>query len=136
MAEGDLNTPLIAAAALNAEKLGIFYIEHGANIFYAPESDGGTALHWAAFCGRDQLVARLIKAGAHINQLDTAYHSTPCGWAIHVLESGESDNTNQLTCVKMLLKAGTDPNLLYPASLKYLQDAANTDRELNALLDK
>src|SRR5580698_3276284 len=40
MAQGDNNTPLIAAASLHAEKLGIFYIEHGANIHYAPKSDG------------------------------------------------------------------------------------------------
>lgn len=136
MAEGDLNTPLIAAAGLAGEKLGIFYIEQGADIFYAPESDGGTALHWAAFCGKDQLVARLIEAGAHINQLDTAYQSTPCGWAVHALESGESDNDNQLGCVKLLLKAGTDQSLLYPGSLEYLRDIANTDPELKALLDK
>src|SRR5665213_3152420 len=44
----DNNTPLIAAASLNAEKLGIFYIEHGADVFYAAPNDGATALHWAA----------------------------------------------------------------------------------------
>jgi len=137
LAEGDLNTPLIAAASLAGEKLGLFFIEQGADIFYAPRSgDGSTALHWAAFCGKDRLVARLIKTGAHVNQLDTAYHSTPCGWAVHVLESDKADHANQLSCVKLLLKAGTDHNLLYPASLQYLWNAAQADPELKALLNK
>jgi hypothetical protein len=136
MALGDNNTPLIAAASLHAEQLGLFYIEKGANILYAPASDGGTALHWAAFCGKDKLVEKLIEKGANVNQLDTAYHSTPCGWAIHVLESGDTDNLHhQLTCIKLLLKAGTDKSLLYSGSVKYLQDAAKTDPELKTLLE-
>ncbi|MBS1521608.1 MAG: ankyrin repeat domain-containing protein [Bacteroidetes bacterium] len=135
MTRNDLNTPLIAAASLNAEQLGLFYIEKGANIFYSPPGDGATALHWAAFCGRDQLVEKLIEKGAHVNQLDNNYHSTPCGWAIHVLESGETDNLrNQLTCIKLLLKAGTDKSLLYPGSLEYLQRTAQNDPELKTLL--
>jgi ankyrin repeat protein len=134
MSQGDNNTPLIAAASLGGEKLGLFYIEQGANIFYTPISDGATALHWAAFCGRDKLVEKLIEKGANINQLDTNYHSTPCGWAIHVLESGDTDLLNQLNCVKLLLKAGTDKSLIYPGSLEYLQNAAKTDAELRALI--
>lgn len=136
MVQSDRNSPLIAAASLHAEQLGLFYIEKGANIFYTPPNDGGTALHWAAYCGRDQLVEKLIEKGAHINQLDTNYHSTPCGWAIHVLESGETNNLHhQLSCVKLLLKAGTDKNLLYPGSLQYLKEAAKNDLELKTLLE-
>jgi len=136
MNRNDLNTPLIAAASLNAEQLGLFYIEKGANILYSPPGDGGTALHWAAFCGRDQLVEKLIEKGANVNQLDTNYQSTPCGWAIHVLESDETNNLhNQLACIKSLLKAGTDKSLLYPGSLEYLQRTAQNDPELKTLLE-
>jgi len=136
MAQNDLNTPLIAAASLHAEQLGLFYIEKGANIFYAPPSDGGTALHWAAFCGKDKLVEKLIEKGANVNQPDTNYQSTPIGWAIHVLESGETNNLhNQLTCIKLLLKAGTEKSLLYAGSLEYLKDMAKTDPELKTLLE-
>jgi uncharacterized protein len=135
LSRGDNNTPLIAAASLHAEKLGIFYIGHGANVFYAPKSDGATALHWAAFCGRDKLVEKLIEKGANINQLDTNYQSTPCGWAIHVLESGDTNNLyHQLNCIKLLLKAGTDKSLVYPGSLEYLRNAAQNDPELIALI--
>ncbi len=136
MLKSDLNTPLIAAASLNAEQLGLFYVENGANILYAPPSDGGTALHWAAYCGKDQLVEKLIEKGANINQKDTSYHSTPCGWAIHVLESGETNNLrHQLSCIKLLLRAGADKNLLYPGSFEYLQKRAESDPELKTLLE-
>jgi hypothetical protein len=132
---GDNNTPLIAAASLHAEKLGIFYIEQGADIFYAAPGDGATALHWAAFCGRDKLTEKLIGKGADINQQDTTYNGTPADWAIHVLISKDTGNLHhQLTCIKALLKTGTDKGLLDPGSIQYLQFAAENDLELAALI--
>ncbi|MGN6639255.1 MAG: ankyrin repeat domain-containing protein [Mucilaginibacter sp.] len=131
---GDNNTPLIAAASLDVEKLGIFYIEQGANVHYAPKSDGATALHWAAFCGKDKLVKELTESGANINQLETAYKSSPTGWAIHALTTEDTKLLNQLECVKLLLKAGADKNLLGADSIKYLQNTAKNDPELQALI--
>ncbi|HVW96817.1 MAG TPA: ankyrin repeat domain-containing protein [Mucilaginibacter sp.] len=131
---GDNNTPLIAASSLHAEKLGIFYIEQGADIYYA-DNDGATALHWAAFCGRDLLVAALIAAGANINQQDTTFNSTPIGWAIHTLTSGDTGNQHhQLACVKLLLKAGADQAIIDSDTRKYLQETAADDNELKSLL--
>jgi len=118
---GNKNTPLIAAASLHAEQLGIFYIQQGADIFYA-DHDGATALHWAAFCGRNQLVAALIAHGANIDQRDTTFNSTPIGWAVHTLTSGDTGNLhNQLSCVQLLLKAGADRAVLDKDTLLYLQ---------------
>lgn len=137
MSRGDNNTPLIAAASLHAEKLGIFYIEHGANIFYAPKSDGGTALHWAAYCGRDKLVKRLIEAGAKINQLDTAYHSTPLGWAEHALansEEADANLLNQQECIRLLLKAGADQTLLAKETIQYLKKLFAAEPEVLELI--
>lgn len=117
---GDQNTPLIAAASLHAEKLGIFYIEQGADIFYC-DHDGATALHWAAFCGRDELVAALIVKGANINQQDKTFNSTPIGWAVHTLTSGDSDNQfQQVNCIHLLLNAGADKALLDTDTLAYV----------------
>jgi uncharacterized protein len=133
---GDNNTPLIAAASLHAEKLGVFYINQGADIFYSDKNDGATALHWAAFCGRDRLVDELIKKGANINQTDLSFNSTPTGWAIHALTSGGSDNLyHQRECIKLLLKAGADKALLNTDSIQYLQAAAEDDAELKKLLN-
>jgi hypothetical protein len=132
--KGDNNTPLIAASSLHAEKLGIFYIEQGADIFYA-DNDGATALHWAAFCGRDRLVAALIEAGANVDQEDTTFNSTPIGWAVHTLTSDDNGNQHhQLSCVKLLLKAGADKKLWHNDTLKYLQKVAEDDDELQQLL--
>lgn len=132
--QGDNNTPLIAASSLHAEKLGIFYIDQGADIFYA-DNDGATALHWASFCGRDQLVSALIAAGAKIDQQDTTFNSTPIGWAVHTQTSGENGNRyHQLNCIKLLLKAGADMKLWNTETVKYLQGVAKNDDELKILL--
>jgi ankyrin repeat protein len=133
--QGDNNTPLIAASSLNAEQLGIFYIDQGADIYYAPKSDGGTALHWACYCGKDKLVAKLIEKGANLNQTDTSYNSTPIGWAIHPILAKDSGNIHhQLQCVKLLLKAGADQSLVDSRSMGYLRSLAEEDKELDNLL--
>ena len=53
------DTPLIAAASLYAEKVGVLYVDRGADIKHGG-CHGGTALHWAAWCGQDKLLARLL----------------------------------------------------------------------------
>jgi ankyrin repeat protein len=122
---GDNNTPLIAAASLHAEKLGIFYIEQGADIFYASPNDGGTALHWAAFCGRDTLVQKLIEKGANINQRDISFSGTPLDWAVHELRSGDADNLfHQKECIKLLINLGAELNSVdaeYLKSIKFFE---------------
>ena len=105
------DTPLVAAASLHADKVAILYIENGANINHAG-CHGGTALHWAAWCGRDQLVRRLLKEGAEVNKRCIDYQSTPLFWAIHGLKSGDgNDRENYLGCVKSLIQAGADKNI-------------------------
>ena len=75
-------TPLIGAASLDAEDVGLRLLDAGAR----PEHLGGfkeTALHWAAHEGLCRLVARLIERGSDVNLPDDRYNSTPLGWAIH-----------------------------------------------------
>ena len=135
---GDNNTPLIAAASLHAENLGIFYIGQGADIFYASPNDGATALHWAAYCGRDKLVSKLIEKGANLDQHDTMFDGTPVDWAVHELSSNpDSDNIyHQPLCIKLLLKAGTDINQLHENTVRYLQELSSTDEEIKSYLGK
>jgi len=105
------DTPLIAAASLQAEKVGLLYIEHGADIFHAG-CHGGTALHWASWCGRDKLVERLILEKADINQLCVEFKSTPLFWAVHgLIKGGDQNRHNQVFCAEMLLKAGADKSI-------------------------
>src|SRR3546814_11813416 len=45
------DTPLIAAARMHAERVAFFSLEHGDDTNPAG-CPGGTALHWAALCGK------------------------------------------------------------------------------------
>lgn len=128
------DTPLTAAASLYAEQTGIFYVDQGANIHYAG-CHGGTALHWAAWTGQDQLVQRLIEAHAAINRLCTEFKSTPLLWAVHGYKRGGPGNKrNQVQCVRLLLAAGADktvPNIEGTLPIGFLDEQ---DEELLALL--
>lgn len=108
------DTPLIAAASLHAEKTGMFYIDRGADIKHAG-THGGTALHWAAYVGRDKLVKELVEAGAELEKLCIDYRSTPLLWAVHgYIDAGKEGRLNQVECVRLLLTAGADkttPNM-------------------------
>jgi uncharacterized protein len=129
------DTPLVAAASLHAEKLGIFYIERGADIHYADRHDGATALHWAAYCGRDKLVERLIQCGAAIDQADRSYGATPVGWAVQPLTENDQSNTwHQVSCIKMLLAAGSVIEKFSRETAQYLEGLAKTDPEIKVLL--
>jgi ankyrin repeat protein len=75
-------TPLIGAASLDAEDVGLRLLEAGAR----PELRGAfreTALHWAASLGLPRLVAGLVEAGADVSLRDARFNATPLGWAIH-----------------------------------------------------
>lgn len=104
------DTPLVAAASLHAEQLGIFYIGRGADISHGG-CHGGTALHWAAWVGRDKLVKRLIEVGADIERRCIDHYGTPLLWAVHGYKFGGDENRgNQLECARLLLAAGADKN--------------------------
>lgn len=102
------DSPLTAACSLNADKVALLYIERGANIRH-PGTNGGTALHWAAWTGREKVVERLIKAGADIDKRCVAFNSTPLLWAVHGYKSGGGHNGN-IECVKLLIAAGAEKN--------------------------
>ena len=98
---GKGDTPLIGAASLGAEDVGLRLLDAGANpglrgLF------GETALHWAALLGEDRLAEKLIK-GAHLNLKDEKYQSTPLGWGIHGWSNPPAGNQGRQRDVVMLL---------------------------------
>lgn len=130
-------SPLLAAASLHAEQLGIFYIENGADINITDANDDASALHWAAFCGRDKLVDKLITSNANLDKPDRTYQSTPLGWAIHCLSSNDRGNRhNQLACIKLLLQAGAEIEKLSIEARENLFSYADKDPELKSMLPK
>src|SRR5215471_15496483 len=71
--DGKSETPLIGAASLGAEEVGLRLLDAGAN----PEIRGlfgETALHWTALLGEDRLAAKLI-ARSDVNLKDEKYNS-------------------------------------------------------------
>jgi hypothetical protein len=78
---GEGDTPLIGAASLGAEEVGLKLLDAGAR----PELHGlfgETALHWAALLGEDRLAGRLIE-NVDPNLKDEKYKSSSLGWAVH-----------------------------------------------------
>ena len=130
------DTPLVAAAGLNADRVGMLYIDRGANVQHRG-CHGGTALHWAAWCGRPKLVRKLVEAGAEINKRCIDFISTPLFWAVHGLKNDGYHDTN--ACVEsasILLEAGADksiPNIDGHTVWDMLEE---NDRELKELLTK
>jgi hypothetical protein len=103
--DGKSETPLIGAASLGAEEVGLKLLDAGAR----PEVCdlfGETALHWAALLGEDRLVVRLIP-GSDLNLRDEKYNSPPLGWAIHGWSDPPTGNHGrQWEVVALLVAAG------------------------------
>ena len=99
------DTPLIGAASLGADDVGLRLLDAGAR----PELRGmfgETALHWAALLGEVRLAQRLI-AGSPINLKDEKYGSTPLGWAVHGRYHSASGNQGrQCEVAALLVSAG------------------------------
>lgn len=129
------DTPLVAAASLNADQVALLYIENGAVLNHAG-CHGGTALHWAAWCGRDKVVEKLVQQGAEINKICIDFKATPLFWAVHGLKNGgASSSSNYLECVRILVQAGADktiPNCDGNIAFELLDDG---DLELKELLN-
>jgi len=96
-------TPLIGAASLGAEEVGLRLLDAGARTELRGLF-GETALHWAALLGEDRLVARLIP-GSDLDLKDEKYTSPPLGWAIHGWSDPPAGNHGQQREVVALLLA-------------------------------
>jgi hypothetical protein len=105
------DSPLTAACSLRCDKLALFYIQQGASIAHRG-CHGGTALHWASWCGRDAIVEKLVDFGPDVNQRCIDFKSTPLFWAIHGYKFGGKDNRHrQANCARLLLDHGADPTI-------------------------
>lgn len=128
------DTPLVAAASLHAEKVGILYIDRGADVHHGG-CHGGTAIHWAAWVGRDKLVDRLIKAGADIHRNCIDFKSTPLFWGVHGYKfSGGRNRHHQIECVRRLLAAGASKHAANIDGTPVLDLLGDADTELRVLL--
>ena len=93
----------------------------------APQSDGATALHWAAYLDDAETTALLIRAGAKVDSPNN-YGVTPLALAA---------TSGNAAIISLLLKGGADPNRTVRAGETPLMFAARTDRAdaVKALLE-
>jgi hypothetical protein len=111
---GHGESPLIGAASLFAEDVGLQLLDAGAE----PDHRGlfrETALHWAAHLALDRLVSALIARGASVNLRDERYNGTPLSWAVHGWSERPPDGRGRhCEVVARLVAAGAevDPEIL------------------------
>ena len=117
------DTPLIGAASLAAEEVGLRLLDAGAR----PELRGlfgETALHWAALLGEHRLAERLIR-GSDIDLKDEKYNSPPLGWAVHGRYNPPAGNQGkQCEVAALLVSAGATVELEWLESEQVRADAA------------
>ena len=117
------DTPLIGAASLAAEEVGLKLLEAGAR----PELRGlfgETALHWVALLGEYRLAKRLI-GGSDIDLKDEKYNSTPLGWAVHGRYNPPAGNQGkQCEVAALLVSAGATVEPEWLESEQVCADAA------------
>jgi len=102
---GEGDTPLIGAASLGAEEVGLRLLGAGAKPWLRGLF-GETALHWAALLGEDRLAERLIE-NVDPNLKDEKYKSSSLGWAVHGWCNPPAGNHGrQLEVVRLLVAAG------------------------------
>lgn len=119
------DTPLIGAASLGAEEVGLRLLEAGAN----PDRRGlfgETALHWAALLGVDRLAERLVAVVSNLNLEDDKYHSPPLGWAIHGCYNPPTSGNHgkQRRVAAVLVRAGASVKPEWLESDEIRNDAA------------
>ena len=106
---------VVAAAKAQNDAAVATLIAAGADV-NAPQPDGATALHWAAYWDAPETASRLLTAGADVNAVND-YGVTPLGLAC--------DNASASMVVR-LLDAGADPNLARSTGETPLMNCART----------
>jgi uncharacterized protein len=111
------NAPL-ADAVQHRDKQAVLSLLEGQADVNAPQGDGATALHWAAYFEDAATAALLIRAGAQVSA-PNHYGVTPLALA--------SENGNAAV-IELLLQAGADPNGAVRSGETALMLAARTGR--------
>jgi ankyrin repeat protein len=109
---------LVADAAEAGEAATIRTLIEEKSSVNAPQADGMTALHWATYHDDEEMVSRLLAAGADPKAANR-YQVSPLALAC---------TNGNVTIVKLLLDAGADANVALPGGETALMTAARTGK--------
>jgi len=112
---GASNAPVADAAEAGNKAAVQALIQKKADV-NAAQTDGATALHWAAHKGNLEMAEMLIKAGANV-KVSNKFGASPLSSAA---ETGNGP------MMELFLKAGADPNTVSPGGESVLMTAART----------
>lgn len=115
VADGPSAMSVADAAKQRDEQALRALVEQGADV-NAPQADGSTALHWAAYANNQAMAELLIQSGANASAANR-YGVTPLMLA--------ATNGNA-AMIDLLLKAGVDPNAALPEGETALMNAARS----------
>ncbi|MGH9199713.1 MAG: ankyrin repeat domain-containing protein [Vicinamibacterales bacterium] len=110
------DAPLADAVQRRDSQAVLLLLKKGADV-NAPQSDGATALHWAAYLEDADMTALLIRAGARVD--------TPNNYGMTPLALAASNGNAAI--IDQLVKAGADPNRTVRAGETPLMLAARTN---------
>lgn len=128
------DTPLIGAASLGADEVALLYINSEAILEHGG-CHGGTALHWAAWCGRDRVVERILREKIDLEKRCIDFNSTPLFWGVHGYKFGGGENRyHQIECVRMLIEAGAEKHTANAEGRFAIELLSAEDSEMKALL--
>src|SRR5689334_3709218 len=99
-ADTDRNDASLTAAVKRRDQPAVLSLLQQKADVNAPQGDGATALHWAAYLEDAEMTALLIRAGARVGTPNN-YGVTP------LVLAAENGNA---AVIEQLLKAGADPN--------------------------
>lgn len=102
------DTPLIAAISLYCNEIAQLLIDRGADLNHQG-THGGTALHWAAWTGQDEMVLTLLEFPIDKEGRDMDFGATPLLWAINGAYGNVKKIGRPLLSIEILLKQGCDP---------------------------
>jgi len=119
------HTPLTSAIVAQNAHIAIYLIEHGADVNCVVEdNDNKVALHFAACADQDNVVARLLDAGAEIDTKDISQH-TPLMWAIM---------TKSASVIDLLLERGANTYLCIDKAIWMLRSDDFQERLVRRLV--
>lgn len=131
VSEADASLTLMMATWYDRREIVGYLLDHGVDVGIRHPTDGGTALHIAAYLGNVALTELLLRRGAPVNVNDGDYKTPPVVWALQgwLVEHREAGDAAYKAVVRMLVDAGAE---VRPAWID--NDRLRADAELYSLL--